>query len=113
MKNPAETLARPGPYARENEQDGRSPQRDRPSKSVQIIGDSDYSPSFWDTKSSTQARALSSLDTSLPPPMALSGLPPAPNSGNRCLGHPAIFKCSGGVNPPCAKVFASGENACS
>ena len=30
----------------------------------------------------------------------MSGLPPAPNSGNRCLGNPAIFKCSGGVNPP-------------
>ena len=28
------------------------------------------------------------------------------------FGYREDFTCSGGVNPPCAKVFACGENAC-
>ena len=29
-----------------------------------------------------------------------------------CFGNPVAFTCSGQMNCPCAKVFASGENAC-
>ena len=34
---------------------------------------------------------------------------PSQNAGR--FGNPADWACSGGVNPPCAKVFACGKNA--
>lgn len=37
---------------------------------------------------------------------------PAPRKPCLSRGPPLHFTCSGGVNPPCAKVFACGENAC-
>ena len=35
-----------------------------------------------------------------------------PTKGRPFAGTPFYLTCSGGVNPPCAKVLASGQNAC-